>query len=314
MSSESQVRLTVIDFSKQDLKPGTPMWELTKVQVRQALQEYGCFEVLFDKVLEARKALFGALEELFDLPSETKKRYVSEKHLRGYLGAKAPLSESISIYDANIAENIEQRLTNILWPEGNTSFSKALLSFSELTSRLEKTITRMILDSFDLEKYMDELMDATSYMLRVMKYKGPETGEPTLAARAHSDQNMMTLLYQINEVNGLEIETKDGEWIKVKPSPDTFIFMVGESLSVWLNGRLPSPCHRVIVTGNKTRYTAGLFAIPRGGYQVKAPEELVDEENPLLFKPFDYDEFLVFYATQLARGATKSGLKVYCSV
>ena len=89
----------------------------------------------------------------------------------------------------------------------------------------------MILESFGLEKYMDELMDSTNYILRLMKYEGPQTSEPTLAARAHSDQNTVTLLYQ-NEVNGLEIQTKDGEWINLKPSPDTFIVMIGESLSV----------------------------------------------------------------------------------
>ncbi|XWS19042.1 hypothetical protein CRYUN_Cryun32bG0097000 [Craigia yunnanensis] len=308
------VRLPVIDFSKQDLKPGTPEWDLVKVQVRKALQEYGCFEALFDEVLEVRKAVFGALKELFYLPLQTKKRYVSEKLFHGYYGPMelAPLVESLFIQDANIAENIEQRLTNILWPEGNTSFSKTLLSFSELASGLEKTIRRMILESFGLEKYMDELMDFTNYILRLVKYEGPQTSEPTLGARAHSDKTMVTLLYQ-NEVNGLEIQTKDGEWIKVKPSPNTFTVMIGETLSVWLNGRLSSPYHRVIMTVNETRYSTVLFAAPRGGYQVKTPEELVDEENPLLFKPFDYDEFMGFFTTERARGVI-SDLKAYCSV
>ena len=85
-------------------------------------------------------------------------------------------------------------------------------------------------------------------------------------------------------------------------------------LQVWLNDRLSSPYHRVIMTGNKTRYSVGLFATPRGGYQVKAPEELVDEENPLLFKPFDYDEFMGFFTTERARGVFISDLKAYCSV
>ena len=66
--------------------------------------------------------------------------------------------------------------------------------------------------------------------------------------------------------------------------------------------------------GNKARYCAGLFATPRGGYQVKAPEELVDEENPLLFKPFDYEEFLGVYTKEVGQGAVGSGLKGYCSV
>ena len=53
------------------------------------------------------------------------------------------------------------------------------------------------MESFGLEKYMDELMDSTNYILRLMKYEGPQTSEPTLAARAHSDQNTVTLLIKM---------------------------------------------------------------------------------------------------------------------
>ncbi|OMP00230.1 Oxoglutarate/iron-dependent dioxygenase [Corchorus olitorius] len=313
MNCETMVKLPVIDFSNQDLKPGTLEWDLVKAQVRQAIHEYSCFEASFDKILEVRKPLFGAMEELFDLPFQTKQLCVPDKLFRGYNRLSSRLHESILIDDANVAENIEQRLTKIFWPQGNSNFSQTLFSFSELASGLEKKIRRMILESFGVEKYADELIDSTNYMLRLMKYKGqqPQSNEPSL--RAHYDQNMVTLLYQ-NEVNGLEIQTKHGEWINVKPSPDSFIVMTSESLSVWLNGRLRSPKHRVMVTENKARYCAGLFATPKGGYQVKIPEELVDEQNPLMFKPFDYEEFLDYFSSQLAKGDLSAGLKAYCSI
>lgn len=50
--------------------------------------------------------------------------------------------------------------------------SKTLLSFSELALGLEKTIKRMVLEIFGVEKYMDELVDSTDYSLRLIKYKG----------------------------------------------------------------------------------------------------------------------------------------------
>ncbi|KAK8617626.1 hypothetical protein V6N13_080536 [Hibiscus sabdariffa] len=74
-----------------------------------------------------------------------------------------------------------------------------------------------------------------------------------------------------------------------------------------------SPCHRVTMKGNKARYSIGLFTGPRGGYLIEVPKELVDDKNPLLFKPNDYVEFLKFYSTQLAQGALSFGLKAYCS-
>ncbi|GLT54216.1 hypothetical protein SLA2020_274330 [Shorea laevis] len=314
MGSETALKLPVIDFSNLHLKPGTPEWDSLKAQVWQALQEYGCFEASFNKVpLQLRNSLLGAIEELFDLPLQTKLRNVSKKPFHGYVGQypMVPLYESMGIDDANISEKVET-LTNVLWPQGNPSFCNAIQSFSEQLSELDQVIRRMVLESLGMEKYLDEHMGSTNYLLRVMKYKGPQTSETKLGLSAHTDKNIVTILCQ-NQVDGLEVKTKDGEWIDVKPSPDTFIVMIGDSLLAWANGRLHSPYHRVMMTGDKARYSAGLFSIPKAGYIVKAPEELVDEEHPLLFKPFDHVEFLAFYYTEAGQRA-ESALRTYCGV
>ncbi|KAB1218621.1 putative 2-oxoglutarate-dependent dioxygenase AOP1 [Morella rubra] len=52
-------------------------------------------------------------------------------------------------------------------------------------------------------------------------------------------------------IEGLEVKTQDGEWINFTPSPDSFVVMIGDSLLAWTNGRLHSPLHRVMMTGNK---------------------------------------------------------------
>ncbi|KAE8678147.1 gibberellin 3-beta-dioxygenase 1-like [Hibiscus syriacus] len=314
MSSETEDRLPVIDFSKQELKPGSPEWGSVEVQVREALEEYGGFEVLFDKVAEIREEVFGAMEELFDLPSPTKQLFISNKPFLGYHDATAKLlRESMMIDEAHVAGNIDQGLTKILWPQGNISLSKTIESFTQLAAGLEKTIRRMVLENFGIEKYKDELIDNTNYDLRDTKYGRPQTGtEPTLGADAHNDKDFMTLLHQ-NEVNGLEIRTKDGEWINIKPSPNYFVVIIGESLSVWLNGRLSAPYHRVTTKGNKVRYSIAVFANPRGVYPVKVPEELVADKNGLLFKTFDFEEYLGYYAAQAARGDFID-LKVYCNI
>lgn len=117
------VKLPVIDFSIQPLKPGTE-WDLVRSQVRQALEEFGCFEALFGKIsLDTRRAIFDTIQELFDLPLQTKLRNVSKKPFHGYVGQypQVPLFESMAIDDANIHENVES-LANILWPQGNPNF------------------------------------------------------------------------------------------------------------------------------------------------------------------------------------------------
>lgn len=307
------VKLPVIDFSIQPLKPGTE-WDLVRSQVRQALEEFGCFEALFGKIsLDTRRAIFDTIQELFDLPLQTKLRNVSKKPFHGYVGQypQVPLFESMAIDDANIHENVES-MANILWPQGNPNFCKIIQSYSEQLSELDQIIRRMILESLGVEKYLEEHLGSANYLLRVMKYKGPQTKETKMGLSAHTDKNIVTILYQ-NQVEGLEVQTKDGEWISVKPSPNSFIVMIGDSLHAWANGRLHSPCHRVMMTGSEARYSAGLFSIPKAGYIVKAPEELVDEEHPLLFKPFDHVEFLEFYYRDAGQRA-ESALKTYCGV
>lgn len=67
------------------------------------------------------------------------------------------------------------------------------------------------------------------------------------------------------------------------------------------------------MSGEKARYSFGLFSIPKAGYVIRAPIEVVDEKHPLLFKPFDHVEFLQFYYTEDGQRA-QSALKTYCGV
>lgn len=87
------------------------------------------------------------------------------------------------------------------------------------------------MESLGVEKYLEEHLGSANYLLRVMKYKGPQTKETKMGLSAHTDKNIVTILYQ-NQVEGLEVQTKDGEWISVKPSPNSFIVMIGDSLHV----------------------------------------------------------------------------------
>lgn len=125
MGSEPELKLPTIDFSIEDLEFNVAKWELVKSQVHKALVEYGCFEALFDKVpLDLRKAIFLEVEELFDLPLQTKQRVVSSKPYHGYVGP-LQLYESMGIDDVDVHDKVES-LIKILWPQGKPGFRYAL--------------------------------------------------------------------------------------------------------------------------------------------------------------------------------------------
>ncbi|XP_058728949.1 probable 2-oxoglutarate-dependent dioxygenase AOP1 isoform X1 [Vicia villosa] len=314
MGSETTPQLPLIDFNNLNLETKSPNWELVKSQVYKALVEYGCFEAIFDKVsLDLCKAIFDSLEELFDLPLQTKQLNVSKEPYHGYIGQypMVPLYESIGIDDANVFEEVKS-MTNILWPHGNQSFSKTIHSFCEGQTALDRIIRKMIFESLGVEKYLEEHMNSTNYLLRVMKYRGPQTSDTKLGLSTHSDKNVVTILYQ-NQVEGLQVMTKDGKWISYKPSPGNFVVIIGDSLHAWSNGRLHPPIHRVMMSGNEARYSTALFSIFKGGSIIKAPEELVDEEHPLLFKPYDHVEFLKYNFSEEGQ-RDQNALRTFCGV
>ena len=67
--------------------------------------------------------------------------------------------------------------------------------------------------------------------MRMNYYPPCPQPELVMGLNAHSDAAALTILLQINEMEGLQIR-KDGRWIPVKPLPNAFIVNVGDILEV----------------------------------------------------------------------------------
>lgn len=87
-------------------------------------------------------------------------------------------------------------------------------------------------------------------------------------------------------------------------------------LQAWTNGRVHAAYHRVRMRRDYekvVRYSMGLFTAPKSGYVIKAREELVDEEeHPLLFNPYDYDQYYKFISSSDTKAPWSITLKDYC--
>jgi len=60
----------------------------------------------------------------------------------------------------------------------------------------------------------------------------------------------------------------------------------------WSNGRLHAVTHRVMLRGEKERYSFGLFANPKEEMNIEVPHELVDNQiHPLRYRPFTYGHY-----------------------
>ncbi|XP_018726272.2 probable 2-oxoglutarate-dependent dioxygenase AOP1.2 [Eucalyptus grandis] len=166
-----------------------------------------------------------------------------------------------------------------------------------MVSELDSLVKKLVLGSLGVDKYLDSLAKSVKYNLRVMRYAASATEESKKAdTSCHRDTNFVTILHQ-NHVNGLEVQTKDGRWIEVAfSSASSFVVISGESFYGWSNGRIHSPCHRVKISGHELRYSIGLFSSNQG--TVQCPDEHVDDQHPLLFKPFDIAGLSRIYKTK----------------
>ncbi|KAM7480402.1 hypothetical protein LguiA_028615 [Lonicera macranthoides] len=302
MGSLTTPKLLVVDFTKEDLKPGTTSWSLACNDIKHALENHGCFIALYDKIpSDLNKSIFHAADELFDLPTETKIQNINEKPYHGYVGQIpfVPLHEGLGIDYATTPEGA-QSFTNLMWPNGNKSFCESSVTFSRTVAELDHTVIKMLFESYGVEKYCDSHIDSSTYLLRFLKYRAPEMNETTMAFPSHTDKSFLTILYQ-NQVSGLEIRTRDEEWISVEYPPNSFVVMAGDACKAWSNGKVLSPNHKVTMNmyGKETRYTIALFSFLSKTVQV--PDEFVDDENPLQFRPFVHVDLLKFYDTDHGR-------------
>ncbi|CAK7356623.1 unnamed protein product [Dovyalis caffra] len=313
MGSLAFPELPIIDFSKENLKPGTNSWLSTCKDVMHALEEYGCFVAVYDKVpLKLHNDLFSTLEDLFDLPLEIKRKNVSDLPYCGYVGNQPfvpSLYEGMGITNATTLEGTED-FSHTMWPGGNDHFCKTALLYSKLVSELEQMVVRMVFESYGVDQHHDSHKESTTYFFRMMKYRGPEKNESDVGCNIHTDKGFITVLHQ-NQVSGLEVKSKDGQWMAYKPSPSSFVVMAGEAFLGWSNERIPAAFHRVVMSGSEPRYSVGLFSFVKG--IIKVPEELIDEENPLRFKPFESFGLLRYFFTEEGRGK-ESTIKAYCGV
>ena len=82
-------------------------------------------------------------------------------------------------------------------------------------------------------KEVEEMFDDGMQSMRMTYYPPCPQPELVIGLTPHSDATGITILHQVNGVEGLEIK-KDGIWIPVSFFPDAFVVNVGDIMEVWI--------------------------------------------------------------------------------
>lgn len=108
-------------------------------------------------------------------------------------------------------------------------------AYSLEAKKLAMKILGFIAKALEMDgQEMIELFSDGVQSMRMNYYPPCPEPERAIGFTPHSDADALTILFQLNETEGLEIR-KDGRWVPIKPLPNAFVVNIGDILEVIQN-------------------------------------------------------------------------------
>jgi isopenicillin N synthase-like dioxygenase len=183
-----------------------------------------------------------------------------------------------------------------LWPDNLPGFREAVLDYHTTMTGFAALVASVFARGLGLEKdYFAQFYKKPLIQVRLLHYLPQETQAALEGgdSRAHQDAGGFTMLQQ-DDVGGLEIKTKSGEWLIVPPVENSFVVNIGDSMRMWTNNRFASTLHRVVNHYGRERYSVGIFANPDYDTVIRPLPTCVDSEHPPTFDKMLSGEALLF--------------------
>ena len=233
---------------------------------------------------------YDKIRSFFDLKLETKMKYPYEGETN--LGYTMWLKENV---DPSAPKDMKEsfnyndkRMPDHLWPTQIEGFKEVALE----TVMIADEVTERILWQFDsiLElgnAHTTGLVDyhkenySTTRVIHYPGYKGP-VEKKQMRIGEHTEYGTITLLWQLNDVPGLEVQDLDGNWHPVPYMKNGIVINIGDLLQRWTNDYFKSTKHRVVNSHiDKPRFSMPHFVDPKPGTIVKNLTKQPDKYEPI---------------------------------
>lgn len=253
--------------------------------------------------------LYKYVQQFFSLPLEKKKKFENPALAgqRGYTsfgkehakGSDSPDLKEFFQYGQVVPGNHPLKFEypdNVKVdeiPGFNETFFKAYRAFENSGKSLLKAIALYLHLE---ENYFDDFVEEGNSILRAIHYP-PIISEPKSAIRAeqHEDINLITLLVGAS-ADGLQILTKQNEWVNVTSLPDQIVVNVGDMLQRLTNNKLRSTTHRVVNPPRElwhtSRFSIPFFLHPKSSMSLAALESCIDNDNQKAYVDITAGEYL----------------------
>ncbi|XP_022140867.1 gibberellin 20-oxidase-like protein [Momordica charantia] len=310
-SKSYTVELPVIDVYE-DLS------ESALSSLSEACSEWGFFYIRNHGVSkEFYQKLISIADQLFCLPHETKNKVGFSCYIPRFIAS--PFYESFKFSGPDFSASAHH-LTETLLGKHDAEFSNLLKEYgskmTDISRRIVKLLLKILGDNFENKFYDSEFSNCDGY-LRMNNYSPQDSNENVKIEEVeglgkHTDISCVTILFQ-DHVGGLQMRSKEGEWMDIKPCEDALVVNIGDFMHAWSNEKLRSAEHRVVLRQNSVKRFSMVFIWSfEDDKEIYAPSEVVGEGNARLYKPFLTKEYRIFRATP--RGARENYEKVGANV
>ncbi|XP_009792316.1 protein SRG1-like [Nicotiana tabacum] len=273
-------------------------------------KEWGIFQLVNHGVSSSiMEKLKYEIEKFYRLPLEEKMRYkVRPGDFEGY-GQKAILhSQDQKGFDwadrfYMITNPVQRRKLHLL-PQLPPSLRETLEVYLSELQKLAKVLLWSIADTLKIAREeVDKMFNDEDGMQSVRMTYYPPCPKPELVMgfRPHSDATGITILHQVNGVDGFQVK-KDGVWIPVHFLPNAFVVNLGDILEVSSNGLYKSIEHRATVNSSIERISIAMFFNPKFEAEVGPAASLINQDNPPAFKTVKMEKLVKDYFSRKQDG------------
>ena len=239
------------------------------------------------------------MKAFFDLDLETKKQYPYEGDTN--LGYSIMGDENV---DPTAPKDMKEsfnynntRMNEKLWPTELPKFKQSALRSIEIADKLTLKILSMFDQVLDTGTTLYDAHAEPFNTTRVIHYPAVtgELEDRQMRIGEHSDYGTITLLWQINDVPGLQVQDLEGTWHAVPYAKNGVVCNIGDLLQRWTNDYFKSTKHRVVNSHiHQQRYSMPHFVDPTPGTIV---DNLRFHEAPK-YPPIESKEYLMWRLAQ----------------
>ncbi|ERN06458.1 hypothetical protein AMTR_s00016p00259900 [Amborella trichopoda] len=277
-----------------------------------ACREWGAFQLINHGIPHIfLSSAMHASRGFFDLPMSEKQLYANDPLTYEGYGSRMGVKKGIILdwgdYFFHHLRPLSHRKQH-KWPANPPHYRRTIEEYCSGVFELCKELLSMFSEDLGLPK--SRLVETFGGEEQIglcyrMNYY-PECPQPelTLGLSPHTDPGCFTVIFQDDDVCGLQVK-KDDVWVSVPPIPKALVIILADQLEVISNGIYTSAEHRTTVNKERERMSLVVFCNPDGEMKIGPVQEVVAAGGgKALYEEMSFNQYRQLIRTVGIKGKT----------